>query len=112
MRRSFDGLAEVVRQVVQKDPLSGALFLFVNRPSDRLKLLWWDRSGYCILYKRLERGTFRLPQVEPGATSVRIESAELVTSSSKDSLRGRANRARRRVKNRDELAVVTSGDPI
>lgn len=78
MRRSFDGLAEVVRQVLQKDPLSGALFLFVNRPSNRLKLIWWDKSGYCILYKRLERGTFAVPKAEPGATSVPIAPAELV----------------------------------
>jgi transposase len=78
LRRSFDGLAEVAREVLRKDPLSGALFLFFNRRADRLKLLWWDRTGYCILYKRLERGTFELPKAAPGLAVVAIDSRELV----------------------------------
>ena len=78
LRRSFDGLAAVVREVLREDPLSGALFLFFNRAADRVKALWWDRSGFCLLYKRLERGTFRVPRaVTPGATSVVIDAAEL-----------------------------------
>jgi transposase len=78
LRRSFDGLAAVVREVLREDPLSGALFLFFNRAADRRKALWWDRSGYCLLYKRLERGAFRVPRaVTPGATSVVIDAAEL-----------------------------------
>lgn len=78
LRRSFDGLAEVVRMTLKKDPLSGALFLFTNRRADRLKLLWWDRSGYCILYKRLERGSFAGPPRGDGLALVAIDSAELV----------------------------------
>jgi transposase len=78
LRRSFDGLAAVVKGVLRHDPLAGALFLFFNRAADRVKVLWWDRTGYCILYKRLERGTFRVPRaMVPGATSVTIEAAEL-----------------------------------
>lgn len=78
LRRSFDGLAAVVKDVLRHDPLSGALFLFFNRAADRVKVLWWDRTGYCILYKRLERGTFRVPRaVSPSATSVTIEAGEL-----------------------------------
>jgi transposase len=60
MRRSFDRLA-AAKETLGQDPRSGAPFLFVNRSADRLKALWWDRTGYCILYKRLERGTFRMP---------------------------------------------------
>jgi transposase len=78
LRRSFDGLAGVVREVLHADPLSGALFMFFNKAADRVKILWWDRTGFCLLYKRLERGTFRVPQgLEPGATSVPIEAAEM-----------------------------------
>jgi transposase len=78
LRRSFDGLAGTVREVLRKDPLSGAMFIFFNKARDRVKILWWDRTGYCLLYKRLERGTFRVPrELEPGQTSVTIEAVEM-----------------------------------
>lgn len=78
LRKSFDGLAAAARDVLRHDPLSGALFLFFNRAADRVKVLWWDRTGFVILYKRLERGAFRVPRpLTPGATSVAIDAAEL-----------------------------------
>jgi IS66 Orf2 like protein len=58
--RSFDGLAAAARSVTGVDPLSGHVFLFLNRRRNSVKLLVWDRTGYLILYKRLARGTFRL----------------------------------------------------
>ena len=61
MRKSFDGLAEVVRAFLGHDPLSGNLFVFRNRSSQRLKILWWDRDGLAIYYKRLSRGAFHFP---------------------------------------------------
>lgn len=58
MRCSFSGLISLTRNILKHDPLSGHLFVFINRGGDYVKVLWWDRSGYCIWSKRLERGTF------------------------------------------------------
>ncbi len=76
MRRSFDALAEQVRTVLAGDPMSGHLFVFRNRSSQRLKILWWDNDGYAIYYKRLERGTFAFPAA--GEASVCIDSQQLM----------------------------------
>jgi transposase len=60
MRRSFDGLFGVVTSVLSEDPLSPTLFVFFNRRRTLLKALWWDRTGFCLFAKRLERGRFVL----------------------------------------------------
>lgn len=76
MRKSFDGLANETRAVIDSDPLSGHLFVFFNRRRTHVKMLYWDRTGYCLLAKRLERGTFWLPPAgERGV--IELEAAEL-----------------------------------
>ena len=93
IRRSFDGLSAAVREVLRQDPLSGHLFVFRNRRGDRLKILFWDRSGYGLFYKRLERGTFQLP-VESTSTHVEMEAAELALMLEGIDLRGARRRPR------------------
>ena len=60
-RKGYDGLCGVVRDVLGEDPLSPALFVFRNRRGDQIRILWWDRNGFALWMKRLERGTFRFP---------------------------------------------------
>ena len=71
MRKSFDTLAAVVKNVIKDDPLSGHLFVFCNRKRDRLKVLFWEESGFWLLAKRLERGTFIWPDV----TAIKVENS-------------------------------------
>jgi len=77
MRKGFDTLAVLVRDGLGYDPLSGHLFLFVGRRRDRLKILYWDRDGYALWYKRLEKGTFRMPVAKPDAASIELKASEL-----------------------------------
>lgn len=77
MRKSFDGLSGLVRSVFQADPLDGSLFLFLNRRADRIKLLWWDRDGLALFYKRLEAGTFEMLPSPNDAATVEIDATQL-----------------------------------
>jgi len=78
MRKSFNGLSGLVRAELGADPVSGDVFIFVNRRRDRVKLLVWDRTGYVIFYKHLQQGTFELPAFEAEATSCQMKWDELV----------------------------------
>lgn len=77
MRRSFDRLAEVARTVMGEEPQSGTLFVFVGKRPTRVKVLWWDRNGFSILYKRLHRALFVPPEAELGVRAVRVDGAAL-----------------------------------
>lgn len=78
MRKSFDGLAAAAQAHMGKNPEADGIFVFANKRGNRLKALWWDRTGYCLMYKRLEWGQFRLPAgLAKDATSVAIDAGEL-----------------------------------
>jgi transposase len=70
MRKGFDGLTQLVRDQIAQDPLSGHLYVFRNRRRDRIKVLYWDRDGLALWYKRLEKGTFRFPEASDGRVEV------------------------------------------
>jgi transposase len=76
LRKGYDGLFGLVKQGLSRDPLSGELYLFVNKRRDSCKVLVWDGTGLCIFQKRLERGRFASPWTERG-TAVRMTSTEL-----------------------------------
>ena len=77
LRRGHDGLGAIVRNQWKVDIYGGHLFVFVGRRADRCKILFWDRGGFVLYYKRLERGRFRVPIVSADASSVTIDATEL-----------------------------------
>ena len=77
LRKGYEGLSALVRQELGADPLSGDLFLFVNRNRDRAKVLLWDGTGLCIYMKRLEKGRFACLWREPARLSLSLTSSEL-----------------------------------
>jgi len=73
-RKGAEGLAALVRETMQADPFSGAVYVFRAKRADRVKLIYWDGSGVCLFAKRLESGAFRWPQVTDGA--IRLSAAQ------------------------------------
>jgi transposase len=74
-RKGAEGLAALVREAMQADPFSGTVYVFRAKRADRVKLIWWDGTGLCLLSKRLEGGQFRWPRIEDGV--MRLTPAQL-----------------------------------
>jgi transposase len=92
-RKGIDGLSTLVRSQFAEDPLSGSMYVFFSRRSDRVRVLYYDRDGYVLVTKRLEKGSFRIPwRAEQGR--VVIEAAELLLVLEGIDLRGSARRER------------------
>jgi transposase len=106
MRKSFDGLAALASGRLALDPLSGHLFVFVNKRRDRIKILYWDRDGMAVWAKRLERGTFRLPAATCGR--VEMTTAELAALLAGIDL----NTARRRVRYSRPITSLQNSENI
>jgi transposase len=77
LRRGHDGLCSLVKNTLGLDPFAANLYVFVGRRGDRVKILFWDRGGFVLYYKRLSRGRFRLPRVPAGADRVVLDATEL-----------------------------------
>jgi len=89
LRKGFDGLAALVTAEIGRDPLSGDLFVFVNRSRQRAKVLLWDGTGLCLYAKRLERGRFACLWREKASTSLKLTTSELALFLEGSSLVGR-----------------------
>jgi transposase len=78
MRKGFNGLCGLVRNEFNQNPLSGDVFIFINRPRNRIKLLHWQGDGFAIYYKRLEKGTYELPEAKGDTVSIEIGMQQLM----------------------------------
>jgi transposase len=115
MRRSFDGLFNLVQTIIRQDPFSGALFLFHGRRGDMIKILWWDADGFAIFAKRLEEGTFRFPDVrfvDGGYAPVEIERRELSLLLEGIDTGSVKRRKRYRRESRDQASSHTPKAPV
>ena len=102
MRKSFHGLVALTESAMRQDPLSGSLFVFLNRRRDRLKILYWGQTGFCIWYQQLEKGTYQLPE-EPREEQVSLEVTRSQLSLILDGIDLSSARQRRRFQSPREL---------
>jgi transposase len=77
MRKGFDSLCGIVRNELDKQVMNGDAFIFINKPRTHIKLLVWEKGGFTIFYRRLEQGTFEVPQFNLDAKSMQITSDQL-----------------------------------
>ena len=77
-RKSFDGLAALVESEFGMQPMNGNVFVFINKRANQVRILFWERDGFCLVAKRLESGTFRRTRGDDGAAHVEIDGAQLV----------------------------------
>jgi transposase len=78
MRKGFDGLSGLVINKLGQNPLSGDIFIFINRTRTLIKILMWDQTGFAIWHKRLEQGTFEMPKIEKQENSIEITRQKLM----------------------------------
>jgi transposase len=106
-RKGIDGLAAIVRSQFAEDPLSGSMYVFFTRRADRVRVLYFDRDGYVLVTKRLERGHYRVPWVSERGRVV-IEAAELLLVLEGIDLQGSRRRARWTPRTRSAASTMSS----
>jgi len=106
MRKSFDGLSGLVQSELKKDPLCGAVFIFLNRRRNQVKLLLWEGDGFCLYHKRLEKGSFELPDCTADETAIDIEADQLLLL-----LKGISLQQVRRLKRYQHRGQIVDNDP-
>ena len=78
LRKSYDGLGMLVHETLEMDPLSGYVFVFFNRRANQIKALYWDRNGFCIWQKRLEKGKFRVPSITDSHWEINFQELQVL----------------------------------
>jgi transposase len=106
MRKSFHGLIALTEAELKQDPLSGSLFVFVNRRRDRIKILYWGETGFCIWYQQLQRGTYQLPRHESLSEQDTLEVTRAQLSLILDGIDLTSARQRRRFQREREVVHV------
>ncbi|RLD22578.1 MAG: IS66 family insertion sequence hypothetical protein [Bacteroidetes bacterium] len=94
MRKSFDGLCGLIHGRLGQNPMSGDLFIFINKKRNRIKMLRWEAGGFVLFYKRLEKGTFEIPKTQQTGLNRQINYSELVMIITGISLEYAKNRRR------------------
>ena len=106
MRKGFDGLSTLVESALGMSPHRGDLFIFLNRRATQVRILFWDRDGYCVLAKRLEQGTFRRVKAADGGAGVEIDAGELAMLL--EGIDAKHVRRRKRYRKPDESSIPQS----
>lgn len=106
MRKSFDGLSGIVRNELGKDPLSGEVFIFINKRCNQVKILLWEGDGFLLYYKRLEKGTYELPSRKDTSLTVELRSDELMLILQGISLKSVRRRKRYHLEKKNQLNVA------
>ena len=78
LRKSYEGLGLLVQEALEMNPLSGFIFVFFNKNSNKVKALYWDRNGFCIWQKRLEKGVFRIPSIDASRWDITFQDLQIV----------------------------------
>lgn len=106
MRKSFDGLSGIVRNELGKDPLSGEVFIFINKRCNQVKILLWEGDGFSLYCKRLEKGTYELPSWKEDTLSIELRSDELMLILQGISLRSIKRRKRYHLNDKKSLKIA------